>query len=68
MIDLNNVKHIYVACGFTDLRKGIDGYLMAANDTVDEKGKRIYDVVPKGDWRIFGVVDYVIHAPVCDEL
>ena len=43
-------------------------YLMAANDTVDEKGKRIYDVFPKGDWRIFGVVDYVIHAPVCDEL
>ena len=43
-------------------------YLMAANDTEDEKGKRIYDVFPKGDWRIFGVVDYVIHAPVCDEL
>lgn len=31
MIDLNNVKHIYVACGFTDLRKGIDGYASIAN-------------------------------------
>lgn len=31
MIDLNNVKHIYVACGYTDLRKGIDGYASIAN-------------------------------------
>lgn len=26
MIDLSNVKHVYIAAGFTDLRKGIDGY------------------------------------------
>lgn len=31
MIDLTNVKHIYVACGFTDLRKGIDGYINLAD-------------------------------------
>ena len=31
MIYFNNVKHIYVACGFTDLRKGIDGYASIAN-------------------------------------
>ena len=31
MIDLNNVKHIYVACGYTDLRKGIDGYASIAD-------------------------------------
>ncbi len=43
-------------------------YLMAANDTVDEKGRRIYDVNPKVDWKIYGVVDYVIHAPIRDEL
>lgn len=27
MIDLTNVEHIYIACGYTDLRKGIDGYI-----------------------------------------
>lgn len=42
-------------------------YLRAANDELNEKGKRKYDVYPKSDWSIFGVVDYVIHAPVCDE-
>ena len=26
MIDLNNIKNIYIASGYTDLRKGIDGY------------------------------------------
>lgn len=31
MIDLKNVKHIYVAYGFTDLRKGIDGYASIAD-------------------------------------
>ena len=31
MIDLNDVKHIYVACGYTDLRKGIDGYASIVN-------------------------------------
>ncbi len=42
-------------------------YLRAANDEVNENGKRKYDVYPESDWSIFGVVDYVIHAPVCDE-
>ena len=42
-------------------------YLRAANDEVNEIGKRKYDVYPESDWSIFGVVDYVIHAPVCDE-
>jgi transposase len=31
MIDLMTVKHIYVACGYTDLRKGIDGYIYLAD-------------------------------------
>lgn len=26
MIDVNTVKHVYIAKGATDLRKGIDGY------------------------------------------
>lgn len=43
-------------------------YLKAANDTVDNCGKRVYDVHPKTEWTIYGVVDYVIHAPVRDEL
>ena len=42
-------------------------YLKAANDETDKNGRRIYDVYPKGDWRIYGVVDYVIHAPVREE-
>ena len=42
-------------------------YLRAANDTI-ENGKRKYDVYPKGEWHIYGIVDFVIHAPVCDEL
>lgn len=42
-------------------------YLKAANDSVNESGKRIYDVYPTSDWNIYGVVDYVIHAPVRDE-
>lgn len=25
MIDVSNVEHIYLACGYTDLRKSIDG-------------------------------------------
>lgn len=31
MIDLSNIDHIYVACGYTDLRKGIDGYIYLAD-------------------------------------
>ncbi|MDD4077970.1 MAG: IS66 family transposase [Bacilli bacterium] len=31
MIDLRNIKHVYVACGYTDLRKGIDGYIYLAD-------------------------------------
>ena len=47
--------------------KGRSGpYLRAAND-VEVNGKRKYDVHPKGEWSIYGVVDYVIHAPVSDE-
>lgn len=30
MIDLTNINHVYVACGYTDLRKGIDGYIFLA--------------------------------------
>lgn len=41
-------------------------YLRAANDE-EVNGKRKYDVHPKGDWSIYGIVDYVIHAPVSDE-
>ena len=41
-------------------------YLQAANDEMDENGKSIYDVHPKGDWRIFGVADY--RVPVRNEL
>ena len=48
-------------------RDGKKTYLRAANDTI-ENGKRKYDVYPKGEWSIYGVVDYVIHAPVCDEV
>ena len=25
MIDLSNIKNYYIACGYTDLRLGIDG-------------------------------------------
>ena len=47
--------------------KGKKGpYLRAANDE-EVNGKRKYDVHPKGDWSIYGIVDYVIHAPVSDE-
>ena len=49
-------------------RDGKRKYLRAANDAVDDKGRRIYDVYPKGEWSIIGVVDYVIHAPISDEL
>lgn len=48
-------------------RKGNKMYLRAANDTI-ENGKRKYDVYPMGEWHIYGIVDYVIHAPVSDEL
>jgi transposase len=34
MIDLTTVKHIYVACGYTDLRKGIDGYIFLADSNL----------------------------------
>jgi len=42
-------------------------YLRAANNTV-KNGKRVYDVYPTGEWSIYGIVDYVIHAPAYDEL
>ena len=49
--------------------KGKNGkpYLKAANDTVNEKGRRVYDVHAKGEWEIYGVVDFVIHEPVREE-
>lgn len=52
------------------LEKGKNGkpYLRAANDTVNERGRRVYDVLPKGEWEIYGVVDFVIHEPVREEL
>lgn len=43
-------------------------YLKAANDTLNKHGKRMYDVYPQSEWSIYGVVDFVIHAPVKDEL
>ena len=37
-------------------------YLKPANNETDENGKRIYkDIHPIGDWKIIGVVKYVIH-------
>ena len=49
------------------LEKGENGpYLRAANDEM-LNGRRKYDVYPKGEWSIYGVVDFVIHAPDCDE-
>ena len=53
-------------CKILDEKNG-KYYLRAANDELNEKGKRKYDVYPQSEWSIFGVVDYVIHAPVCDE-
>lgn len=48
--------------------KGKNGpYLRAANDE-EVNGKRKYDVHPKGEWSIYGIVDFVIHAPVYDEI
>lgn len=41
-------------------------YLRAANDEM-EQGKRKYDIHPEGEWSIYGIVDFVIHAPVHDE-
>lgn len=51
------------------LEKGKNGkpYLKAANDTVNDKGRRVFDVHPKGEWEIYGVVDFVIHEPVREE-
>lgn len=49
--------------------KGKNGrpYLKAANDSVNDKGKRVFDVHPKGEWEIYGIVDFVIHEPVREE-
>ncbi|MDD2268122.1 MAG: S24 family peptidase [Eubacteriales bacterium] len=54
-------------CKIYASRNGVP-FLKAANDTVDNRGKRVYDVHPKTEWTIYGVVDFVIHAPVRDEL
>ncbi len=32
MIDFSNIKQIYMAQGYTDLRKGIDGYASIIQD------------------------------------
>lgn len=48
-------------------RKNNKDYLKAANDET-ENGKRVYDVYPTGDWTIYGIVEFVIHKPVRDEL
>lgn len=53
-------------CKILDEKNG-KYYLRAANDELNADGKRKYDVYPQYDLSIFGVVDYVIHAPVCDE-
>jgi transposase len=34
MIDLRTIDHIYIASGYTDLRKGIDGYFCIAEGTL----------------------------------
>ena len=46
-------------------RKDNKNYLRAANDEM-LNGKRKYDVYPKGEWSIYGVVDFVIHKPTND--
>ena len=38
MIDLSRVRHYYVACGYTDLRRGIDGL---ASIVVTQYGKEL---------------------------
>ncbi len=43
-------------------------YLRAANDEKDASGRRVYDVYPRGEWSVLGVVDFVIHAPMRDEI
>ena len=41
LYDLLQTKHIYIVCGKTDLRKGIDGY-----GNIDiEKAKEYQDIV-----------------------
>lgn len=54
-------------CKIFSKRSNGKPYLKAANDDEDKNGRRIYDVYPTGDWKIYGVVDYVIHAPVREE-
>lgn len=53
-------------CKILAKKKGMP-YLMAANDEKDGAGRRKYDVFPHGEWEIYGIVDYVIHAPVRNE-
>ena len=48
-------------------RDGEQDYLRAANDKT-KGGKRIYDIYPNGNWSIYGVVEFVIHKLVPDEL
>ena len=54
-------------CKILEKEKNGKPYLKAANDTVNDKGRRVYDVHPKGEWEIYGVVDFVIHEPVREE-
>jgi len=35
LIDFNSVEHIYVACGYTDLRKSIDGLAILVQKSFD---------------------------------
>lgn len=48
-------------------KKG-QSYLRAANDTLLPNGERMYDVHPDKEWTVYGVVDFVIHAPLRNEL
>ena len=36
MIDLSKVQNYYVACGYTDLRRGIDGLASIMSDQLSE--------------------------------
>ena len=52
--DFNGSKHIYIACGYTDLRKGIDGLslLVQQNFALDPFGNSLFLFCGKRNDRI----------------
>ena len=44
MIDLSKVRHYYIACGYTDLHRGIDGL---AAIVMEQYGGQTFTVVAK---------------------